>query len=276
MRKRPRLWSLVPKVSCALALAGFVATLGLPQRALAQDDDYYVTYYDVATSASPSRAGYGGPGFSGGAGDNTVRITNPGSDANQTLCAMIYVFDDFEELQACCGCPVTPDGLRTLSTINNLTFNFGVNKGNLNAGVIKLISSTYNFVPGNPNPTGVNPPGTNGATSGNIPLACSPTGAASNDPFHRAAPVNPTPALRAWMTHDELQEPGNIPSGHAVQGVSVEEFQASPLDSTELANLQEGCELAITGGSGVGTCTCGSGDVVIQTGKTASTKRHHH
>src|SRR5208283_4468639 len=98
-------------------------------------------YYDVATSTQPSASGYGGKGASGGVGDGLVRIVNVGDVApgqNGTVCAMIYVFDDIEEMQACCGCPVTPDGLRTMSVINNLTKNFGVNRGNLNAGVIDI------------------------------------------------------------------------------------------------------------------------------------------
>jgi len=79
-------------------------------------DVFYTSYYDVSTSIAKSAAGFGGPGSSGGAGDGTVRIVNPTSNdtiQSGTLCAMIYVFDDIEELQACCGCPVTPDGMRT-------------------------------------------------------------------------------------------------------------------------------------------------------------------
>jgi hypothetical protein len=232
--------------------------------AMAQQDVFKVSYFDVATSAAPSRAGYGGAGISGGAGDNTVRIVNPTAGANSqfqgTLCAMIYVFDDFEEMQTCCGCPVTPDGLRTLSTINDLTFDFGVNKANLNAGVIEIVSSQPNFFNPNP-PPAPNPPGTN--------LFCSPTGAASNDPFGRATAVTPTPALRAWITHDEVAEPGNIPAGKVVQSASVEEFQDAPLDGTHLWNLQQRCAFLIQNGSGAGVCTCGFGDSFPGVGKTA-------
>src|SRR5271157_4761544 len=188
--------------------------------------EFQTTYFDVATSGLPSGVGYGGPGFSGGAGDNTVRIINPTS-ANGDLCAMIYVFDDREEMQTCCGCPVSPDGDLTLSTVNNLTLNFGVNKGNLNAGVIKIVSSRLNFTPGVP-PPGPLPPGTNGASTGNFPLACSPTGIASNDPFGRADDVQPVAGLRSRITHDELLEPGTISGGKAIHSVMVDEFQDSP------------------------------------------------
>ena len=51
----------------------------------------------------------------GGAGDNILRLINPNGAANgnlagaqeQTVCAMIYVFDDDEEMGECCGCPLS-------------------------------------------------------------------------------------------------------------------------------------------------------------------------
>jgi len=246
-------------VAAGLALFAWSPAMAQTNLSTVGSDVFQTSYYDVATSASPSRAGYGGAGISGGAGDNTVRIVNT-TAANGTLCAMIYVFDDFEEMQTCCGCPVTPDGLRTLSTINDLTFDFGVNKANLNAGVIEIVSSKMNFVAGTP-PPGPIPAGTNSG--------CSPTGSASQDPFHRASAVNPTSGLRDWITHDELQEPGNISGGHAVQSASVEEFADSPLDATHLSSLQSRCNFLISNGSGSGVCTCGAGENYIATGSAA-------
>jgi hypothetical protein len=259
-------------------------------------DTYSLTYFDVSTSAAPSAAGYGGPGFSGGAGDNVARLVNT-TQTNGTLCADIYVFDDNEQLQACCGCPVTPDGLRTLSVTNNLTSKFGVSKADLNAGVIKVISSLPNFVPDTSGR--LIPLGTNGCSStvplggpkhdpncdltgnGSIALGCSPTGLASSD--NRSRAIAPTSGLRNWITHDELQEPGNVPGGSAVQGASVEEFQDSPLDTVELNSkssgnpgLQQACFNLISNGSGVGFCTCGAGDSLISSGRTKSTRRHRH
>src|SRR5271157_3057223 len=199
----------------AAVLAGLGATVASADAIpVVGSDVFQTTYFDVGTSSSASRAGYGGPGFTGGAGENVVRIVNPTS-ANGTLCAMVYVFDDFEEMQTCCGCPVTPDGLRTLSVLNDLTFSPAANNSNLTAGVIEVVSSTANWTPGTP-PPAPNPMGTNGPGSGTIANGCSPTGIASNDPYHRATAVSPIPALRAWITHDELVEPGNIPGGRGV------------------------------------------------------------
>ena len=222
------------------------------------DDVFYTSYYDVATSIAPSAAGYGGSGFSGGAGDGTVRIVNPtANDTIQfgTLCAMIYVFDDIEELQVCCGCPVTQDGMRTYSVINDLTNNFGVSKGNLNAGVIDVISATLNFTPA-PNiqpPNGIN-------LAGRAGKGCDPTGGGLNGEDRGVGnSIIPTSALRVWMTHTETAGPS------FVNGVSVEGFATAPLDNTHLDNLQSRCGLLLRKGSSpgsgsVGSCSCGFGD----------------
>jgi hypothetical protein len=241
-------------VAASIALLASTSALAQSTGVAAIGSDIFKTsYFDVGTSVFASKAGYGGPGESGGAGDNTVRIINP-TAANGTLCAMIYVFDDAEELQTCCGCPVTADGLRTLSIINDLTFDFGVNSGDLNNGIVEIVSATPNFADSAPSPGRI-PGGTNGV--------CSPTGLFSTDPFHRAAPIIPITGLRAWMTHDESIEPGNIKAGQTVHGVSVEEFGDSPLESTHLSQLQKICSFLITGGSGAGICTCGVGDSVV-------------
>jgi len=96
-----------------------------------------------------------------GAPDATVRIDNPGSPVIVSvgggegeggainLCAMIYVFDNDQQLTECCGCLVTPDGLRTLSVTHDLTSNplTGVVSKN---GVILLASTLVNDAPCDP------------------------------------------------------------------------------------------------------------------------------
>ena len=102
-----------------------------------------------------------------------MRIVNGDDIATQqrgTVCAMIYVFDDIEEMQACCGCPVTPDGVRTLSVINNVTKDFGVNRGNLNAGVVDIMSVAPNLLL--PTPIALPPQISNLSPSG---WACDPS-----------------------------------------------------------------------------------------------------
>jgi len=225
--------------------------------------DFFVThYYDVATSTSPSASGYGGNGASGGIGDGLVRIVNGGDIATQqrgTICAYIWVFDDIEEMQACCGCPVTPDGLRTMSVINNLTKNFGVNRGNLNAGVIDLAFGSPNLFLPKPVPL----PAQIGAL-GSSGWVCDPSfqfGPTVGVTAHENS--TPMPNVRAWMTNTEGNSPVPAASG-LVKGTSVSEFQPAgrnlASDEVHSIDLADFCFFLITNGSGSGACSCGSGD----------------
>jgi len=240
----------------ALTALGVALVPIRPAQAL--PNDFFLThYYDVATSTLPSASGYGGNGSSGGAGDGLVRIVNSEDFAiqqNGTVCAMIYVFDDIEEMQACCGCPVTPDGLRTMSVINNLTKNFGVNRGNMNAGVIDIASISPNLLLPKPVPL---PPQI--GMLGSSGWACDPSlqfGPTIGITDHNSV----EPGLRAWMTHTE----GNVPVPAAstlVRGTSVDEFQIVPPEGeTHLIELGNFCLFLMTNGSGTGACSCGSGD----------------
>ena len=69
--------------------------------------------------------------------DNIIRLINPNGAANgnlagakpQPVCAMIYVFDDDQEMGECCGCPLTSTQLATFSVEKNLTSNWGLAGG---------------------------------------------------------------------------------------------------------------------------------------------------
>jgi uncharacterized protein YjdB len=54
--------------------------------------------------------------------DATLRILSPGSKYSN-VCAMIYVFDQNQQMSECCGCNVSPDGLLTLSYSDDLLAN---------------------------------------------------------------------------------------------------------------------------------------------------------
>src|SRR5271165_3177559 len=95
-----------------------------------------------------------------GAPDATLRVTNPGT-SNGNLCAMVYVFDNDQQMDECCGCITTPDGLRTFSVTKDLTSN----------------------------------PLTVVTTTGDIKLVAA---AVNNAPCDPTANVTPTPSLRAW------------------------------------------------------------------------------
>jgi hypothetical protein len=52
----------------------------------------------------------------------------------------MYVFDQQEELNECCGCTISTDGMRTLSLLNDLTANTLTGK-KPRAGEIKVVPS---------------------------------------------------------------------------------------------------------------------------------------
>jgi len=122
------------KLGVLLLLASAVLLLG--GSALAQGDVsyYFVTYYSNAMNAK--------------APDATLRIVNDGDISttevegvpNGNLWASIYVFDDSQELQECCNCFVSADGILSESVDKELLANPLTGKVN-HRGVIKVIAS---------------------------------------------------------------------------------------------------------------------------------------
>jgi hypothetical protein len=119
-----------------------------------------VTGSMLLTVQPVSEVGY----FSVATADATVRVTNTGTTGSN-LCAMVYVFDQDQQMAECCGCRISPDGLRT----------FSLNKDFLS------------------NPlTGVSP------VSGSVMVV--PADYASN-PSCNAASITPSGFAVAWATH---------------------------------------------------------------------------
>ncbi len=79
-----------------------------------------------------------------GAGDSYINLTNAGTlsgvDPTGRICANIYTFDPAEELISCCACPITPNGLNSLSVRNDLISNT-LTPGVPSSVVIKLVAS---------------------------------------------------------------------------------------------------------------------------------------
>jgi hypothetical protein len=82
--------------------------------------------------------------------EGTLRITNPGLQGGArginsagTLCAMIYVFSADQQLNECCGCLVTPNGLQTADVKTQLTANTLTGR-TPNDGVIQVVSAATN------------------------------------------------------------------------------------------------------------------------------------
>jgi hypothetical protein len=74
-----------------------------------------------------------------GAPDATVNVINPGLTGGN-LCAMIYVFDSIQEMNECCGCPISADGERILSVSRDLTSNT-LTQVTLNVGLVTIVSA---------------------------------------------------------------------------------------------------------------------------------------
>ncbi|MGI8992271.1 MAG: hypothetical protein ACR2I2_22170 [Bryobacteraceae bacterium] len=89
-------------------------------------------------------------------GDSFINITNTGANStipfptqNGNLNVNVYVFSPDEQLISCCCCPVTPDGLASLSVRNDLISNT-LTPGVPTSVVAKLVATdpTGNLAPG--------------------------------------------------------------------------------------------------------------------------------
>jgi len=100
-----------------------------------------------------------------GFADATVRLTDPDASSG-SLCAEIYVFDQDQQLSECCGCLVSPDGLRTLSVNTDLTAN-PLTGATSRAGVVKIVSADASVNP-SCDPTAIAPKASLVAWSTNI------------------------------------------------------------------------------------------------------------
>jgi len=200
--------SRLTSIACMLALV--LVSCGTIFAQAGALDVYQVTYFD-------NNWGDGAPLDAG-----TIRVINPGltgspiSPTQGTLCANIYVFDDTQEMIECCSCPVTANGLLTLS-VQDLTENpLTVTPFR---GVIKIVSTT-------PNPT------------------CDPT-------TNAAA----TPDLRAFSTHLQNAAFGGSNRVYpSTLFVTEDEFADAPLSAVESADLGTICSFVRYLGTGRGRC----------------------
>jgi hypothetical protein len=138
------MFTILPMLTIALMLGVVSGT------AVAQDNSTYaLTYYSNANTT--------------GAPDATLRVINDGNTGGN-LCAAFYVFDDSQEMQECCSCPVSADGIVAESVNTHLLSNSLTSFVN-HRGVIKVVSTN--------------------APSG----SCNPTNGAA------------TAGIRGWLTH---------------------------------------------------------------------------
>jgi hypothetical protein len=88
-------------------------------------------------------------------GDSYVNISNDGASMTTTtiaaatnslavsgsLCVNVYAFNPDEEILSCCSCPITPNGLVSLSVQRDLLNNTLTGRTNPSSVVIKLVAS---------------------------------------------------------------------------------------------------------------------------------------
>jgi hypothetical protein len=162
-------------------------------------------------------------------GDSVINITNTGArgaaagsgttaSVTGSLCVNVYVFDAAEEMVACCSCPVTPNGLVSLSARNDLISNT-LTPGVPTSIVIKLLTT----VP-------VNNSCTNSA--GAVTTATHADG------------------LAAWGTTLHA----NTTTAPITYGVTETSFKPSTLSAGELNRLGTSCNFIQSTGSGFGIC----------------------
>ncbi len=180
---------------------------------------YNVGYFDVSEPITENGTG---------AGDNFVHLINP-TAANGTLCAMIYVFDDDQEPGECCGCPITPNGLLSLSVVNQLTANWEVTSADFDNGVIKIVSSLPN-----------------GGTS---------AAAAPGSGCDPSIAYTQTPNLLG-----SILKPQTVPTAETAAVTTLTDtnmFEEGAPDATEATLLISECAFFVAHGTGKGICNCG-------------------
>jgi len=147
--------------------------------------NYAVTYFSGNSSAHP---------------DETLRVINIGAVGDVDLptgdiCVNVYVFDAAQELQECCSCPVSANGMLTYSVQSNLTAN-SLTGTAPTTGVIKVTAS---LVP---------PTGCSAETPGTLPSV---------------------DVLAAWMSHLNP-----APSGISVTEDELATRPLSPSEAADL------------------------------------------
>jgi len=179
-------------------------------------------------------------------GDSVIDISNDGqsqppsygigTSGGTNLCVGVYTFDANEELQSCCACLVTPNGLASLSAqAINATSLTGEKPTSL---VVKLLAWST----------------TAGASSTAPPGTPAPPTSSSCNP---ATPGTLAAGMHAWGTTIHQLPVGN----RSTYTVSETEFSPAALSAAEYAHITQSCEFnQINGSAQSGQCKgCASG-----------------
>ncbi len=219
---------------------------------------FYQTLPTLSTAIMQNAAPVlGEPFFGGGNGDNILRLINPNGAANanlagakeQTVCAMIYVFDADQEMGECCGCPLSSTQLATFSVYQNLTANWSIG-----GPIIDNSRGSIAITAAAPNAP-LTCLGQSDACNG----GCDP----SNIPGYSLTTAN---NLLGSMTHNQFLADtaltfGAQPSiGNRLRSntglTETSLFDDSSGDPNNVVYLQNQCGAIIGNGTGGGICTC--------------------
>jgi hypothetical protein len=162
-------------------------------------------------------------------GDSVINITNTGANGaglgsgttasvTGALCANVYVYNADEEIVTCCSCPVTPNGLVSLSGKSDLIAN-PLTPATPTSIVIKLLAT--------------------------VPVG----GSCTNSALLAGTPVLAN-GLAAWGTTLHA----NTSAAAGTYSVTETSFTSATLSAGELARLAYGCGVVANVGSGFGVC----------------------
>jgi len=189
----------------------------------------------------------------GGNGDNVLHLVNPNGAANpsltggqsQTVCAMIYVFDNDEEMGECCGCPISSAGIAGLSVEGNLLSNFiGDPPG---AGVLAVVAAPQSTALISFDPSDTNGKGCIGTMSDACNIGCDPTNVPG---YHTSSAAN----LLGSITRNQILT--------AKSGGSIAGFMEIPLFGDAggrpdtMLYLQQQCGALLGNSHSGGFCNC--------------------
>jgi hypothetical protein len=195
----------------------------------------------------------------GGNGDNIIRLVNPNGAANgnlagakpQTVCAMIYVFNDDQEMGECCGCPISSAGLATFSVSQYLTGNWallgGPHNGEHDNGAIAIVAAAQN-----PSLIGAGADSNGQACSVGQSKACNFECDPTNTPGYSVTTAN---NLLGTITHNQEVQ-GDLAPGITTGLTEVSLSDDGHGDPTNLTYLQQQCGAIVGASSGGGICDC--------------------
>ena len=207
-----------------LILATAAAITAFAQVSL--DNAYQVRYFTNADCSAASTPAC--PGAPQARPDSFVDISNSGARGGVTdqsgtsasiggaICVNVYTFAFDEQMASCCSCPVTPNGLVSLSVQRDLISNT-LTPAKPASGVIKLLAT--------------------------VPVAGSCNMSAAT-----VATATLAPGLVAWGTTNHA---GPVSGAFSTTETA---FTPATLSASELSHLGRVCSFIIGQGSGFGLC----------------------